>query len=250
MAKKIRKTGFDKRLKAYSDLAKGAKDLESSKSKKLLGLALTAGMACTVPSVADAAIIYSGPQNIFVSVNSTISGFNWAPGFFCATTTGSSSLTMDIQDDSPGDGRLEFSYHDGQPEALGTSSSFGPSTSYGMASILSSGFVIGPAASQQPPYFEDYHAIPDNASGFIGFRFEDCVPMLYGWMRVSQGSADGSSMNIVDWAVETSGAPILAGDIVGAPAVGVPTLNQWGLFALIALLAGAGVRMLRKKEEV
>lgn len=239
MAKKIRKTGFDKRLKAYSELAKGAKELESSKSKKLLGLALTAGMVCTVPQVADAAIIYSGPQNIFVSVNSTYSDFNWATGFTCSTYFGGdSSLTMDIKSDN---GRLEFSSGSGSPRALGTTYS-----SYAM--ILGSSFVIDPNASISSTQFDDYMEIPDNASGFIGFVFDKCNPVLYGWMQVS-GNADGSAMTIIDWAIEDSGAPIHASDI-GAPAVSVPTLNQWGLFVLIALLAGAGVRMLRKKEEV
>lgn len=93
-----------------------------------------------------------------------------------------------------------------------------------------------------------------NNRGYIGVRFRSNIcrdpDYHYGWIQY-----DGDTIfpiksgTIIDWAYEENcNTPILAGD-TGAPPVSVPTLNQWGLFALIALLAGAGVTRLRKQEE-
>ena len=54
---------------------------------------------------------------------------------------------------------------------------------------------------------------------------------------------------VIDWAYEDTCGSIPAGDR-GAPLIPVPTLNQWGLLALVALLAGAGVMVLRKQGAV
>ncbi len=99
----------------------------------------------------------------------------------------------------------------------------------------------------------------NNRTGCIGVRFFDVTgAQRYGWVQFSGTSIQGVSATgrIIDWAYEDQGAPILtgAGGPLGtcsppAPTVSVPTLNQWGLFALIALLAGAGVTVLRKQEK-
>lgn len=79
-------------------------------------------------------------------------------------------------------------------------------------------------------------------------RFSAGCGTAYGWIQYDGTNAPVSG-TIIDWAYESScGTPILAGDM-GAPAVGVPTLNQWGLMILIGLLAGAGALILRKKEQ-
>ncbi len=85
------------------------------------------------------------------------------------------------------------------------------------------------------------------AIGYIGVRFPAACGSALGWIRF-QGISPTQG-TVIDWAYEDTCAPILAGDR-GAPLIPVPTLNQWGLFALVALLAGAGVIGLRKQEEV
>ncbi len=86
-------------------------------------------------------------------------------------------------------------------------------------------------------------------TGFLGVSFIADCGRAFGWIRYG-ASADSSQGTIMDWAYQDNcGTAILAGEIA-APAVPAPTLNQWGLFILIALLAGAGISVLRKQEEV
>jgi len=88
-------------------------------------------------------------------------------------------------------------------------------------------------------------------TGYLGVRFQSAsctgTNWHYGWIRFS-AAADASQGTVIDWAYEDQcNTPILAG--AGAPQVAVPTLNQWGVLALVALLAGSGAVAMRRREE-
>lgn len=109
---------------------------------------------------------------------------------------------------------------------------------------------IGDTLAGRYPYIGNFYA--QGTQGYIGVRFYDAVCDHFGWIqfRHDTGVPPLTQGTIIDWAYEdTCNAPILAGDTVGAPAVSVPTLNQWGTLILIALLAGAGTLMLKKQEQ-
>lgn len=80
----------------------------------------------------------------------------------------------------------------------------------------------------------------NNSMGCLGVRFKTADGVRYGWIRYQGTSA--SSGIIKDWAYEDSGGPIAACVV---PNVNVPTLNQWGIMVLIALLAGMSIKVLK-----
>jgi hypothetical protein len=82
----------------------------------------------------------------------------------------------------------------------------------------------------------------NNATGCIGVRFNTDKGTRYGWIRY-QGTSPSSGV-IKDWAYEDTGGPIDA-CVVPEQAVTVPTLNQWGIMILIALLAGMSLKALK-----
>ncbi len=105
-------------------------------------------------------------------------------------------------------------------------------------------------SSFNPTYTFSYNLGNFTATtGYLGVRFESpsCSNgnYHYGWIRFSE-SADGSQGTIIDWAYEDQcNTPIH----VQAQATTVPTLNQSGLLALVALLAGSGAVAMRRREE-
>ncbi|MEZ6097196.1 MAG: PEP-CTERM sorting domain-containing protein [Pirellulaceae bacterium] len=85
-------------------------------------------------------------------------------------------------------------------------------------------------------------------TGFMGIRMGPNSGDAYGWIQLSlQANSFGqpTSMTVVDWAYENSGAPILAGDIGAVPEPGTA-----GILALGALAAGAvGIRRRRTEQQ-
>ncbi len=246
---KKKKTTFEKKLKAYS--------------------AVAAGTLLLAPS-ANAAVQYSGLQNISVGPGSPFSidlnndgnfdfdvtysswqigytfTFRFGAGYeikLAPVTSGSSQIV-----DLVGAARLPSNYFIGA--TLAGTVNYWDSDGHELNAHKFSIF--------SPNYFYTDGNF-NNLTGYIGVSFNTACGKAYGWIQYS-GDTDfnggsnrmGSTIQgtVIDWAYEDTCAPILAGDIVGAPPVGVPTLNHWGLFALIALLAGAGVLRLRKQEEV
>ncbi len=254
MSKSKKRQSLEKKLKAYS--------------------AVAAGTLLLAPS-ANAAVQYSGIQNIQVNANNTpvfldldinaTNDFSFSYDTFYygkqhfIEGIGSGNSVIDswvsifapplIQDPS----RVPKSYFfnanlpsnyniQDSLQASKRWSTFGiPDLSYsGLQDVLPPG--VAAVSTGPEGNFID-------TSGYIGIRFDTACGEAFGWIQYA-ANADATNGTIIDWAYEDNcGAPILAGD-QGAPAVGVPTLNQWGLFALVALLAGAGVMRLRKQEEV
>jgi hypothetical protein len=85
--------------------------------------------------------------------------------------------------------------------------------------------------------------------GYIGVRFTSAAcnggNYLYGWIDF-EGDSYAQVGTIRGWAYEDNcNQPIQAG---ATCATSVPTLNQWGLLAMIGLLAGGGALALRRRE--
>ncbi len=239
---KKKKTTFEKKLKAYS--------------------AVAAGTLLLAPS-ANAAVQYSGLQNLPV-----------------INPLGGPNISQRI--DLNGDGIDDFKFVArstgwifSSVEYIGiwphTSGDIGgkgwvDSINSGMPANLPSNYLIQDrlANSSVNTWYSVFDYIIFEASiytggnfieqsGYIGVRFNSAgchaPDYLLGWIQFEGISFREGT--IIDWAYEEKcNTPIFAGAIEGGPLLSIPVLNQWGLFVLIALLAGAGVRVLRKKEEV
>ncbi len=237
--KKKKKGAFEKKLKAYSAVATGALLLAPS---------------------ANAAVQYSGIQNIDLNF-------------------GQQTYILNLNGDAVND----FSFDVWTSNSVATGVGIYPLTanaswiddySYYDPARLPAGYLVQNTLIYTPTYNWDNESndtlastVTDSTSGMfnnrigcIGVRFDVGVAapdIRYGWIQFQGTVTPGVSATgrIIDWAYEDTGAPILTGaggppgTCASAPPTPVPTFNQWGLIVLIALLAGAGTLMLRKREE-
>ena len=228
MAGKKKTAGFERRLRAYS--------------------AAAAGLLVLAPA-ADAAIRYSGPQSItvdsgnpLVSLDIDNDGTNdFAMKYFMSSTT-----------DSTRKGHMIMGYTESNQAIL--------TGSYPLVDNLPSQYLI--KSSLSSPRTWKYAGLMDlvystetskieygnflGTQGCIGVRFQTSGGTRYGWIGYG-ATADAGQGTITGWAYEDTGAPIRACD-TGMVTTTVPTLNQWGMMALIALLAGGAVTTLRRRE--
>lgn len=240
MAGKKKTAGFERRLRAYSAAATG-----------LLVLA----------PAADAAIRYSGPMSI------TVDG-------------GNPLVFVDIDNDGTND--FAIYYFENMGATTTTKYTTTTTTTYSKGHmILGYNYSNQAILTGSYPYFVDnlpsqyliksslssprlwkYAGVMDfvyttgtfkigygqflGTHGCIGVRFLISGEMRYGWIGYG-ATADAGQGTITGWAYEDTGAPIRACD-TGLVATTVPTLNQWGMMALIALLAGGAVTALRRRE--
>jgi len=80
--------------------------------------------------------------------------------------------------------------------------------------------------------------------GYIGVRFEIEPKTHYGWIQF-ESTPNGSASTIIDWAYESvPDTPIH----IPEPAA-IPTLNEWGILILAALILAEGGRRIRKKKD-
>jgi hypothetical protein len=231
-----KKTGLEKRLMAYTAAAVGA-------------LAM-------VPS-AEAVVHYSGPKNLTVNPqnpvavdlnNDSVTDFRFIGYGYQVSTPYSSGFGVVgiIPETSKGVGGTGvigvpgayFTYLS-YPTRLATGYNIQSSKdkwSNAYAGLLAGGLKFTSNGKSYSYPFGNFN----NAAGCIGVRFNTDNGMRYGWIRF-QGTSPSSGI-IKDWAYEDSGGPIEA---CVAPAVNVPTLNQWGIMVLIALLAGMSLKALK-----
>jgi hypothetical protein len=185
--------------------------------------AVAAGAAATAAASSDAAIVYSGLQNLSI-------------GQF-------SSLNLNLDGDAYGDLTLK-NYVFGGGNYMGATVNFAPGKLVGFnaglsyVSALSAGFVID-AFSAGPSFFGSmaYGAANPNAqfnnasNAYLGLSFAVGSNLYYGWVRVSVNQATGSFV-IHDWAYENSGAGIAAGAVPAPGALGLLALGPAGLGVL------------------
>ena len=236
MAKKGFKGSLEKQLKVYS--------------------AAAAGVLALAPS-ANAAIHYSGLQNLSVgSTNTprnidlngdTITDFRFR---YTLIVSAAREILMDefssAQDIGHGNAPTRLSSNYQIKGAL-----VNPSYNWG-------GHHVPNATSYSNKYYGNFN----NATGYIGVRFH--IPGVctgsdwnYGWIRYQGTTVLGSAVsgNIIDWAYEDQcNTAIAAGAGIPAPeppkpSMSVPTLNQWGMIVFMLLLGGLAARMLQKQEK-
>jgi|Deesub1362B_J571_1020462.scaffolds.fasta_scaffold00289_23 hypothetical protein len=231
------------------------KSMKESTKRRLKAYTAVATGALVVASQAEAAVQYSGLQNL------TVDAFN-------------TPVDVDLNGDGVVDFRFYFfySYYYGyiintlaiNPFTLGDS--WIDTTANGDPARLPTSYPIR-ATLVNPSFSWDYEsrdilALYSNKygstdgnfvgqRGYIGVRFisAQCNSgnYHYGWIQF-EGAADASSGTIIDWAYEDQcNTPILAGDR-GQPTA-VPTLEQWGTLAMAAFLAGAAAMRLRKRQQ-
>lgn len=224
--------------------------------------AAAAGSALALATNASASIIYSGVQNLTASVDPAITtsfasnaahlldsngqqlpqGFNLVAANFIANTQhGLNRQTEANLLNASGLGGLKFFTEGGVPALF---------QRYGAGSLISGRKPAHPGAFLLNTGTPPDPGFTAGATGFGGFRFftangqED-----FGWIRLTfeLGSVfRAQSIEAIDWAYDSTGAPIVAGDEGPPPTLPTPEPATGG----IALLASgaAGVVALRRRK--
>jgi hypothetical protein len=194
--------------------------------KRRAAYALAASATAVCANGADAAVIYSGPQNISIGSGN--------------------SQTINLDGDAFGDVLLKNYVFGGSPYQ-GATVSFSPGKLVGFtsglsyASALTAGSTID--ISTAGPSFTGsmaFGAANPNAQfnnvtdAFLGFSFPSAGNTYYGWIRVDVNNAAGMFL-VKDWAYEsTPGVGIAAGaGIVPEPAtLGLLACGAAGILAI------------------
>lgn len=257
---------LDKKLDQYAVTAQGRGGHGRSLTE-IAGYAAAAGASLGMAGTADAAIIYSGVQNLMVTIPNT-----------AASTAANLSVDMD----GAGNGFFASALFQAQlytytsiingsagvrPNGLAAFLGTNPNAAdkLGSGAIISSGGVFNAAFGgnqrlQTATYFgfatgNTANPFTDGVSAFVGVKLGTGGTENYGWIRLiledlgdnpaGTLGADGTNyfdkVTIVDWAYDDSGAAIAAGD-TGAPALAAPqslALLAWG---------AVGIRVLRRRK--
>ncbi len=226
---------------------------KKEKLQKILGYGLIASSALAMTTNAQAAVHYSGPQNLVVDFTN-------------------SPVNVDLNDDGYVDFMFIWSSYWVYISYVTSGSiggvSFIQNTYNADAARLPAGYSIKATLTQPSYYWSNensdtlvsysYYSNGNfyNKRGYIGVRFhsESCTDenFNYGWIQfegiVENGSVSG---RIIDWAYEDEcNVPIKAGDKGESQAnTPVPLFGGAGLAGLAALLGAAGVAGLRKREK-
>ncbi|MBT8137134.1 MAG: PEP-CTERM sorting domain-containing protein [Gammaproteobacteria bacterium] len=249
--KETEKQQFEQDLLSYSISAQNQPTAKSS--WKAYGAA--ASTALLASSALEAAIIYSGPQNI----NITASG---------SGATAYTAIDMDGGGADFGFGAANFGVYNtfyGSTVVTGTNAAFAvgyggggiaASATYGRASKFSSGATIGGGAGFAGTAFFNATAATSNTTAFnagfnssTGFIGVQLASGNFGWIQVHVDfsfAPGNNGVTILDWAYDDSGAAIRAGD-TGAVAAPEPATNMLVGMGLLALGA-SGIRTLRRRK--
>lgn len=247
-------------------------------------------MTALIPGRADAAIHYSGIQDLTVS-SSTANKYHlidldgdgsYDAGFVFVPLTRLYVDTISVnQSQVPFSGNLLLGYFNGGVLASSTTYAAQSGTTSPIAVIrnLPYGYSIGSggpwkyggaiagahvryasttyrtvnglqAASTTTYNIGKFNGI----TGYMGVKFHSTAcgsqEWNYAWIHFT-ATADATQGTIIDWAYEDRcNTAILAGAGAMQQTTTVPTLNQWGLLALVALLAGSGAVAMRRREEI
>jgi hypothetical protein len=211
----------------------GEKTLSVKLSKHFAALGAAAAAVTGVAGVAqqsDAAIVYSGVQNI--NVPATFAGvyLNMVTG---ATSTTGAFLGFDINPWSNG-GALNFFTSSSATTGSGPAGTRGfvAATPTGAALNLAPLTPIGPASI----YNEGTGAGTafTGTTGLLGVRIRNenmGNAVQFGWLRIAQPGTTGGLATIVDWAYETDGSAIPAGAVPEPASLGLLAMGALGLAA-------------------
>ncbi len=235
-----------------------------SLNKRLLQYSVAAGAALSLasPLEASAAVHYSGVQNILVDTNGgfaldmdTFSGNSHPnPDFYFYNSAFTSFIGSYAFNGVYGLNNYNNELLVGTSKYLVESIPFSnqlqditatPPPGFTYIATLNARVAFKPVSSTYT--FGNFVGAP----GYIGVRFLIGANTHYGWIQI-QSAADLTSTTIIDWAYEDQpDTPIHVGSkpVHRADPTTVPTLNQWGLFILCALILAEGARRLSGKED-
>ncbi len=210
--------------------------------KRLLAYAAAAGAVLAAAGPADALVIHG-------SANQTISEGSYQLDIANASFTFSHSLHRTSNPNTYASNPVTYlrikaqvtGKNPGDTIALTSSTAaqrvnkndpIGPKLSWGKDGLLFYKTTYGGA----------YGNFKNGKTGYIGISFNAAGGAKnYGWVNIAANSTD--SYRITDWAYQTDGTAILAGDTIGPAAVPEPTS-----LALIAMGAG-GLAIFRKRKQ-
>jgi hypothetical protein len=189
---------------------------------RLAAAAATGAAAVSTTSSANAAVIYSGLQNVPIFPITDNGGvyFDFEAPFTSAQGTRPDGWDVN-------------------PYASGASIYLASNTAIVLAGATAADLAFGTPITAASLFsgngFAGGVAIPAGSTGLFGFRFTSNnaggpVGTLFGWARVSVATAGNG--NVVDWAYENTGASITAGAVpepssLGLLAAGAAGLAQW-----------------------
>jgi hypothetical protein len=255
---KITNPSFEARLNAYAQESKTATQTTSPTTilGKLCACSMAAGAVLGLAQPAFSAIVYSGLQNKDLPLDNNV------------------TATFDI-DDGNGDFIFEGSNGGGGVAKLlrGTGQGFLRTTNSPVPiSNLVENAPISVYATNWRAFGaygllnqEDINGNFIDQEGYIGIRIESVAfpnNFYHGWIRY-KGERDGTKFGtIIDWAYNDDvNAGIRAGQMPDpGPGPGpdpdpdpeptaIPTLSEWGMIILVALLAGLGMHRIRKQKD-
>lgn len=202
---------------------------DSNATTRRVAYSLAAGAAAGMAGSADAAINYSGVQDVGVVLGANAYQLN---------LDGDAFDDLKLMNYAFGGGSYQGLYVNFFPgKVVGTNNPF-PSIDY--ASALSSGDLITASATAGGPFqgsmaygANNPNAEFNNAIGaFIGLEFPIGGVNHFGWVRVTIDNAAGSFV-INDWAYNTvAGEPIRAGQIPEPTALGLLAAGAAGVAAM------------------
>jgi hypothetical protein len=219
MEKEKKKNLIEKRLAAYS--------------------AAAAGIFAIAPA-ADAAVQYSGLKNIVIN-------------------SGNTRVAVDLNNDGKND--FNFSFNVGSSYFYMSLAQSGRSVIaeniHHFPANLPNNYLIRPNVNN--PYYWTSSVSSSTLAGsnygnfkwkkgFLGVKFNTSGGIRYGWVQFDGASWPTQGV-IVDWAYEDTGGSIAAGSTGPAVRAAVPATNHLAILILIALLAGASLRALKKGPE-
>lgn len=264
------KEKLEQRLLRYGVTAKG-QIAQGRSLGEIAAYAAAVGAGLVVSGTADAGIIYSGVQNISVTIDHSAKPGKYAGGTFKNYMATSSAKSVDLNGDGANDISLKASFSaartyyglhtnyrgNGRVNALN-----GAFLGSGTALNLVSGVNIGPGGNfnaldgGRTRYQTKYGSgafgnFKSGTTGFLGIKFNND----YGWIRLrlddlganqpfggTLGDGYPDKVTVLDWAYNDSGAAINAGQTRSASSVPEPS-------SLALLAAGAaGLAAFRRRR--
>jgi hypothetical protein len=194
--------------------------------KRLLAYAAAAGVALAAGGMAEASIIHTN-IDATLAVNNSVS-----------------SYTLNL----PASGAVTFNiYSSGGPFAWANASkaAMAVRTNRNRVFNFSAGSLIEPSWPWWRGSGDLFTSAFFNPSsgGYMGIKFDLSGTPKYGWVNIDSIADDYSSYHLKDWAYQTDGTAIAAGDVGGPSAVPEPST-----LAMLALGAGGLAVMRRRKK--
>jgi hypothetical protein len=213
-----------------------SKPIDAKLSRHFLACSAFIGTAALMShSKADAAVVYSGPQNINVPTTNIFGGIYLdltRPGFSFIPTTSGSGPAEGLNTVLPG---WDVNFYKGST-SLRWWYNVGVQGVYNAAhhvAALGPGVMVDGSSSlgtwqTMTPEFT-------GTTAFMGVEFPDASNnVLFGWIRITGGPDNGIPATIVDWAYDDTGAGILTGVVpepsalaLGCLAAGAAGLAAW-----------------------